>query len=160
MSTLLRTNAKLEKSADQSMAYRTKSVLLPDLNKYPVVSRQSFVDQAPEDYHRFLDTDTGISPTSIPGMPGGTFVTTGLEHDEKGAPSYTPENRNKMMAKRYRKLETLEKELDANGNGTVVSVNSYRYSGGSAIYGPKLNADTQAVYDAALDSNGNSIIGG
>ena len=102
---------------DQAMAYRTKSVLLPDMNRYPVVSRQTFADEAPEDYHRFLDTDTGISPTSIPGMPGGTFVATGLEHDEKGAPSYTPENRNKMMAKRYRKLETLEKELNANGNG-------------------------------------------
>jgi hypothetical protein len=36
------------------------------------------------------------------------------------------------------------------GQGTVVSVNSYRYSGGSAMYGPKLNGNTQDVYDEAI----------
>jgi 2-oxoglutarate ferredoxin oxidoreductase subunit alpha len=56
-----------------------------------------------------------------PGMSGGTFVATGLEHDEAGAPNYTPENRERMMRKRYRKLETLTAELEANGNGVCDS---------------------------------------
>lgn len=44
--------------------------------------------------------------------------------------------------------------LDANGeNGVVMSVNSYRYSGGSALYGPKLNANTAAIYEAALTAS-------
>jgi hypothetical protein len=38
---------------------------------------------------------------------------------------------------------------DTSGVGTVISVNSYRYSGGDAMYGPKFNADTQAIYNAA-----------
>ena len=42
--------------------------------------------------------------------------------------------------------------------GTVFSVNSYTYSGVKAMHGPKFNANTQAVLDAALaaapDDNG------
>ena len=59
------------------------------------------------DFNRYRLTDTGVSPTAIPGMRGGTYIATGLEHDEIGAPDYTPENRVRMMAKRYRKLETI-----------------------------------------------------
>ena len=36
------------------------------------------------------------------------------------------------------------------GTGTVVSVNSYGYPGVKAMYGPKLNAETQSVYEIAL----------
>ncbi|HDH26348.1 MAG TPA: hypothetical protein ENH00_09170 [Actinobacteria bacterium] len=36
------------------------------------------------------------------------------------------------------------------GTGTVMSLNSYVYSGITAMHGPKFNSDTQAVYTAAL----------
>lgn len=36
------------------------------------------------------------------------------------------------------------------GTGTAASVNSYRYSGGDALYGPKFDSNTRAVYDAAM----------
>ena len=36
------------------------------------------------------------------------------------------------------------------GSGTVMSVNSYGYSGVKAMHGPVFNLDTQSVYDAAL----------
>lgn len=36
------------------------------------------------------------------------------------------------------------------GFGTVVSVNSYGYTGINAMHGPYLNLDTQAVYDKAV----------
>jgi 2-oxoglutarate ferredoxin oxidoreductase subunit alpha len=102
---------------DQSMAYRTKTVDIPDLDAIEVVRREAPSAAQLEDYRRYLDTKSGVSPVSRPGTPGGTFVSSGLEHDETGAPNYTPENRAKMTAKRYRKLGTLTSELEANGNG-------------------------------------------
>ena len=51
-----------------------------------------------------------MSPTSIPGDEGLQFVTTGLEHDEKGNPSWSPSNHTRMMAKRHRNLDFLSKE--------------------------------------------------
>jgi 2-oxoglutarate ferredoxin oxidoreductase subunit alpha len=54
-------------------------------------------------------------------MPGGMYVTSGLEHDERGHADYTPENRERMVAKRFRKLETLARELEARGDGVLES---------------------------------------
>ncbi len=39
---------------------------------------------------------------------------------------------------------------DTSGSGTVTSLNSYGYLGKTAMYGPKFNATTNAVYDAAV----------
>lgn len=44
------------------------------------------------------------------------------------------------------------------GTGTLVSVNSYGYRGDSGMYGPKFNANTQALYDAADDANADTIV--
>lgn len=104
--------------SDQSMAFRTQSVHIPDATRIAIESRRTASSDM-DGYLRFRDTDTGISPMTTPGMKDGMYIASGLEHDEKGAPSYTPENRMKMMDKRYRKLETLSKELEANGNGIL-----------------------------------------
>ena len=45
------------------------------------------------------------------------YITTGLEHDEHGLATYTPENRTRMTAKRFRKMETIADELVAGGDG-------------------------------------------
>lgn len=58
-----------------------------------------------ESYNRYMDTESGISPRSIPGTEGFTFSATGLEHTEQGTPNYTPENHMKMSAKRHRKIQ-------------------------------------------------------
>jgi 2-oxoglutarate ferredoxin oxidoreductase subunit alpha len=103
--------------SDQAMAYRTKTVDIPELGRIDLVGRVTPTQKDLEDYRRFRVTETGVSPMAIPGTPGGMYISTGLEHDERGAPNYTPENHEQMMAKRYRKLETLAKELEGN-NGT------------------------------------------
>ena len=46
---------------------------------------------------------------------------------------------------------------EGTGAGTVMSVNSYRYSGGDALYGPKFNANTAAIFGAAKLTAGNCI---
>ena len=102
---------------DQSMAYRTRTIDVPRLEEVEVVDRDTPEINPGRPYKRFEDTVTGVSPMAVPGTPGALFVQSGLEHDEFGNASYTPENRMKMMRKRFRKLDTLERELEAKGNG-------------------------------------------
>jgi 2-oxoglutarate/2-oxoacid ferredoxin oxidoreductase subunit alpha len=65
-----------------------------------------------DNYRRYENTDTGISAMAIPGMPGTEYLASGIEHDEKGWPSANAGNHEKMVLKRYRKLEQLEKEFE------------------------------------------------
>jgi 2-oxoglutarate ferredoxin oxidoreductase subunit alpha len=101
--------------SDQSMGYRTKTMDTPDFAGIHLESRTA--PESIEEFARFELTDSGVSPMIAPGTPGGMFVTTGLEHDEHGLATYTPENRSRMVAKRYRKMETLAGELAAVGDG-------------------------------------------
>ncbi|HEU4930228.1 MAG TPA: hypothetical protein VFU38_10410, partial [Candidatus Krumholzibacteria bacterium] len=103
--------------SDQSMGYRTMTFDTPDFASIRLDRRVSPANVSPGEYARFEDTDTGISPTMIPGTPDGMFIATGLEHDEQGMATYTPENRERMVAKRYRKMETLAAEIAASGDG-------------------------------------------
>jgi 2-oxoglutarate/2-oxoacid ferredoxin oxidoreductase subunit alpha len=64
-----------------------------------------------EQYRRYLETETGVSPMAIPGMPGMEYLASGIEHNENGSPSATAGTHQRMSAKRYRKLEALEKEF-------------------------------------------------
>jgi 2-oxoglutarate ferredoxin oxidoreductase subunit alpha len=103
--------------SDQSMGYRTMTMDRPDLSNIQVEDRVH-PDGGPNgDFKRFEDTETGVSPIMTPGMPGAAYVTSGLEHDEWGHADYTPENRARMVAKRFRKMETLARELEADGDG-------------------------------------------
>jgi hypothetical protein len=47
---------------------------------------------------------------------------------------------------------------ETSGSGTLSSLNSYGYSGIRAMYGPKFNASTQAVYNAADGATANTIV--
>ncbi len=68
-----------------------------DGSVYPELSAQN-------GYARYLDTESGISPRSLPGMEGFEYVATGLEHTERGQPDYSPEIHMKMTEKRFRKI--------------------------------------------------------
>src|SRR5438270_4363436 len=62
-------------------------------------------------YRRHAITADGISPRTLPGMPGGIFSTTSDEHDPEGHITEGIENRIAMMRKRMAKLETAGKEI-------------------------------------------------
>jgi 2-oxoglutarate/2-oxoacid ferredoxin oxidoreductase subunit alpha len=55
-------------------------------------------------YERYRDTESGVSPMAVPGMPGGMYQTNGLEHDQLGRPTSLHLAHEKMNAKRYRKM--------------------------------------------------------
>jgi len=65
-----------------------------------------------EQYERFKATDSGISPISHPGMPGGSYLASGIEHNERGAPTASGEVHARMNEKRIRKLDPLKHRRD------------------------------------------------
>jgi 2-oxoglutarate/2-oxoacid ferredoxin oxidoreductase subunit alpha len=61
-------------------------------------------------YLRFRQTDTGVSPITIPGMPGGEHMNVGIEHNERGLPSSNTVEHQAQSEKRYRKFEVISRE--------------------------------------------------
>jgi 2-oxoglutarate ferredoxin oxidoreductase subunit alpha len=70
-----------------------------------------------EPYLRYKDTESGISPRAVPGVPGHIHVAASDEHDEDGvliSDVYTDTVRRKKMAdKRSRKMTTVLQHLPA-----------------------------------------------
>jgi 2-oxoglutarate ferredoxin oxidoreductase subunit alpha len=61
-------------------------------------------------FKRYLITDRGISPRTIPSQEEGIYKTTGVEHVESGNATENPDARTRMMRKRFAKLDTFRKE--------------------------------------------------
>ncbi len=95
--------------SDGSLGFRTSSIKKPDPSKINIVERDKY-DPASGDggYKRYKLTESGVSPMSAPGQPGGNYISTGLEHAESSAPNYTPENHVAMLDKRFHKLDNIE----------------------------------------------------
>jgi 2-oxoglutarate ferredoxin oxidoreductase subunit alpha len=83
------------------------------------------------EYKRFRFTENGISPRVILGTRNGVHWYTGDEHNELGHISEEPDNRTRMVDKRMKKLETIDREVpieekinfygDENSKSMVVS---------------------------------------
>jgi 2-oxoglutarate ferredoxin oxidoreductase subunit alpha len=96
---------------DQSLSHRTENLPMPDPNLVPVVERLRPTGEEAEDYQRYRLTDSGISPIGVPGFDPTPFTATGLEHDESGAPNYTPEMHTAQLDKRGLKFEVVADAL-------------------------------------------------
>lgn len=93
--------------SDQAMASRQETVPLPgEPWNGPLARLQPGPDELQGDYRRYAYTDTGISPMTHPGVPGGMYLAESLEHNEYGHPDQTPEMHQRMMQKRANKVET------------------------------------------------------
>jgi 2-oxoglutarate ferredoxin oxidoreductase subunit alpha len=72
------------------------------------------VEKNPDDYLRFKDTPSGVSPRALPGTENTIFTAASDEHDEEGiviSDVYTDEaTRIMMMNKRMRKMIGIEKD--------------------------------------------------
>jgi 2-oxoglutarate ferredoxin oxidoreductase subunit alpha len=90
--------------SDQALATRISSVPTLDPGRVPVENRLAFAPNGDGAFRRFRMTESGISPSALPGTPGGMFTATGLEHDERGNPCAEPVNRTAMLEKRARKM--------------------------------------------------------
>ncbi len=90
--------------------------------------------QTQTDYKRYLFTDDGISPRSLPGQKGGIGLSGSDEHDEHGLYNEEAENRVKMMDKRFQKITTAMPEFpqpelygDQNALLTIISFGSTKF---------------------------------
>jgi 2-oxoglutarate/2-oxoacid ferredoxin oxidoreductase subunit alpha len=98
--------------SDQEIAQR-KEILRPfDPSGFKLMERLRPTEEELEKYVRFRITENGISPISRPGMPGGNYLASGLEHNEFGAPAAGGEFHAKMDDKRIHKLAALKKRRD------------------------------------------------
>lgn len=98
--------------SDQEIAQRKETVDPIDTSKYRVVERRRPSAAELENYVRFRNTESGISPISHPGMPGGNYLASGIEHNEQGAPTAKGEIHARMNQKRIRKFDSLKRRSD------------------------------------------------
>jgi 2-oxoglutarate ferredoxin oxidoreductase subunit alpha len=96
---------------DQSLSHRTATVPMPDPRLVPIVERLRPSKDEVEDYRRYRLTESGISPMGVPGFDATPYTATGLEHDEFGAPNYTPAMHTAQLDKRGHKFEIAAEAL-------------------------------------------------
>lgn len=92
--------------SDASLGPRRECVDIIDFDKLKIENRQKPQLKETDDYKRYEDTQSGISPITSPGDLYGEHVVTGLEHTQNNAPTPDSETHRKMTEKRFRKLET------------------------------------------------------
>lgn len=98
--------------SDQGMAVRTETIPRPALSDV-VRHGRILWDGIQTPYHRFAITESGVSPTAIPGTKGGEHVVSGLEQNEEGRPRYDGATHTAMTAKRFRKLDRVAALVEA-----------------------------------------------
>lgn len=98
--------------SDQEIAQRKEIVDPIDTSKFQIVERKLPTEADLENYVRFKNSESGISPISYPGIPGGNFLASGIEHNEHGAPTARGEVHARMNEKRIRKLNPLKQRKD------------------------------------------------
>jgi 2-oxoglutarate ferredoxin oxidoreductase subunit alpha len=101
--------------SDQAMASRLETMPYPELGGSEwselLERRLPTKEELADDYRRYRDTEDGISPMAVPSMEGGAYLAESLEHNEYGHPDQTPDNHQKMMEKRAKKVEAARARL-------------------------------------------------
>jgi 2-oxoglutarate ferredoxin oxidoreductase subunit alpha len=98
--------------SDQEIAQRKETVEPIDTSRFPRRERRSPAPAELEDYVRFRITESGVSPISRPGLEKGNYLASGIEHNERGAPTASGEVHAQMNEKRIRKLAPLKLRRD------------------------------------------------
>jgi 2-oxoglutarate/2-oxoacid ferredoxin oxidoreductase subunit alpha len=98
--------------SDQEIAQRKEAIDRPVTEGVKIEERRRPTDHELDHYVRYRITESGISPISHPGMKGGNYLASGIEHTEQGAPTATGSIHAKMNEKRLRKLMPLKRRSD------------------------------------------------
>lgn len=78
-------------------------------------------------YPRYRDTDSGLTPRSLPGMPAGTYVANSYEHDIYGLATEEGPVRVQQVDKRFKKFaamitEVPEQHYDTQPNAAITLI--------------------------------------
>jgi 2-oxoglutarate ferredoxin oxidoreductase subunit alpha len=98
--------------SDQELGQRKETAEPIDASKIKIIDRREPSGAELEPYVRFRLTESGISPLSHPGLKGGNYLASGIEHNEQGAPTANGEMHAKMNEKRLRKFQPLKNRRD------------------------------------------------
>lgn len=98
--------------SDGDIGQRKETAEPIDASSVALVGRKTPAEKELEHYVRFRLTESGISPISHPGMKGGNYLASGIEHNEVGAPTANGEMHAKMNEKRLRKFAPLKRRRD------------------------------------------------
>jgi 2-oxoglutarate ferredoxin oxidoreductase subunit alpha len=101
---------------DKALANSTQTYPVFDTKRIPIrrgklLAQEALITNGRGAYKRFEFVEDGVSPRALLGTPGAYFWNTGDEHDEFGHISEDPVNRDLMMEKRMRKLDTAAEEI-------------------------------------------------
>jgi 2-oxoglutarate ferredoxin oxidoreductase subunit alpha len=82
-----------------------------------------------QNYRRYADHPSGVSPMAIPGTAGLAYTADGLAHDEFGTPSSQAAHHHAQLAKRSRKLAqadygALWADVEGDGDIAVITLGS------------------------------------
>ena len=90
-----------------------------DINMHPGIDRGNLITEAAPSngYMRYENTESGVSPRALPGVPGYVHIVATDEHDENSiliSDEFTnPHKRRMMVEKRARKFQDIVKEIAA-----------------------------------------------
>jgi 2-oxoglutarate ferredoxin oxidoreductase subunit alpha len=98
--------------SDGDIGQRKEVVDPIDTSRFHLVERRRPTGPELENYQRFALTESGISPISEPGMEGGNYLASGIEHNEAGAPTASGAMHARMNEKRIRKFAPLRNRRD------------------------------------------------
>ncbi|MGQ9364688.1 2-oxoacid:acceptor oxidoreductase subunit alpha [Azospirillum sp. ST 5-10] len=99
-------------------------------------------------FKRYAVTESGVSPTAIPGMPGGEHTADGLEHAESALPSSQASDHHTQLDKRLRKLERHDYGAlwaDVEGEGEVAVLTWGSVTGAAREAAARLRAEGRRV---------------
>jgi len=104
--------------SDAALSLQVEAIPRPDLSKIEIIDRLRYQANGSEErYQRYQLTDSGISPMSHPGDPGGTYCATGLQHQANSAPRTSVEACITMDEKRWRKIDNIEDDIECISQG-------------------------------------------
>ncbi|SPE50075.1 putative 2-oxoglutarate synthase subunit KorA [Verrucomicrobia bacterium] len=98
--------------SDQDIAQRKETIDPIDTAKCQLVERRRPTETELANFARFKLSESGISPISHPGMAGGNYLASGIEHNELGRPTASGEMHAQMNEKRFRKFNSLKNRRD------------------------------------------------
>src|SRR5579859_4902179 len=93
--------------SDGEIGQRKEVVDPIDASAVSIVDRRRPSPHELESYVRYATTESRISPISQPGMPGGSYLASGIEHNEHGAPTASGAIHARMNTKRIAKFDPL-----------------------------------------------------
>jgi 2-oxoglutarate/2-oxoacid ferredoxin oxidoreductase subunit alpha len=98
--------------SDQEVGQRKETAEPIDVSHVKLKERRRPTAKELERYARYRLTESGISPISHPGMKGGSYLASGIEHTESGVPTANGETHARMNDKRLRKFNPLKRRRD------------------------------------------------